>query len=214
MVDVIQKKKKTRRGRRRNVNNIVNKNDKWCIYHTNIRNLDSRRASLESILTNNIYSVVTINKTHFKSGRKVVLVNYVTLTINRVDNASGHISTSVLSSVWKIKVFNFDNMVEKENCDFPFQSKPHFHSNLNINLHQHQDHQLELWQGLDQDQDFRGCQDLIRMQEPINTKDLKSSWRQRKEYVGCFKLVSVLFLTLTEVKMGLHSSMSVSLASR
>ena len=75
MVDVIQKKKKTRRGRRRNVNNIVNKNDKWCIYHTNIRNLDSRRASLESILTNNIYSVVTINETHFQSGRKVVLPN-------------------------------------------------------------------------------------------------------------------------------------------
>ena len=75
------KRKIVRRGVRRGnkVNNVYN-NDKWSIYHTNIRNLDSRRNSLEAILLNNLYSIVTINETHFHNGRKVTLAEYVSYT--------------------------------------------------------------------------------------------------------------------------------------
>ena len=65
------KRKKQRRGGRKRIKNNVNKCDEWTLYLTNIRNLDSKRTSLESILSVNQFSVVIINETHFQSGRKV-----------------------------------------------------------------------------------------------------------------------------------------------
>ena len=43
---------------------------------------------------------------------------------------------------------------EENLCDFSFQLDQHFIQNLHINYLQHQDHQMELWQGPQQDQDF------------------------------------------------------------
>ena len=95
MLNLPFKAKKTRRGKRKCLNIVSNYTDKWSIYHTNIRNLDCRQTSLEAIISNNNYSIVTINETHFRSGRKVTLPNYFTYTRNRTDKASGGISTSI-----------------------------------------------------------------------------------------------------------------------
>ena len=72
--------------------------DNWSIFHVNIRNLDARRASLESILNKHKFSTVILNETHFQGGRKVKLPNYLTYTRNRIGKACGGISTSVINS--------------------------------------------------------------------------------------------------------------------
>ena len=74
----------------------ANTNDKWSVYHVNVNNLDSKYVSMKSILVENPYSVVTLNETHCKAGRKVSLPGYLTYSRNRVNNNSGGISTSVL----------------------------------------------------------------------------------------------------------------------
>ena len=91
-------KKKRRRKRKRNKFTQNKVSDEWSLYHINIRNLDARLASMESILAVNAFSVVTINETHFHAGRKVILSGYTSYSRNRVDKASGGITTSVLES--------------------------------------------------------------------------------------------------------------------
>ena len=91
-------KKKRRRKRKRNKFTQNKVSDEWSLYHINIRNLDARLASMESILAVNAFSVVTINETHFHAGRKVILSGYTSYSRNRVDKASGGIATSVLES--------------------------------------------------------------------------------------------------------------------
>ena len=90
-----RKNKRTRRGGRRgskyNCTVKVNPSDDWSLYHINIRNLDSRRASLESMLSVKKFSVVTLNETHFHAGRKVTLSGYTSFSRNRIDKASGGI---------------------------------------------------------------------------------------------------------------------------
>ena len=89
-----KKRKRTRRRSRKSVS--CTNRDKWSVYQTNIRNYDSKRASLEAILVNNKFSVVVINETHLQVGRKIKIPDYVTYTRNRMDKASGGIATSVL----------------------------------------------------------------------------------------------------------------------
>ena len=65
------------------------------MYHVNINNLDAKNISLKSTLSNHSYSLVTLNETHCKAGRKVVIPDYLTYTRNRVDKACGGIATSI-----------------------------------------------------------------------------------------------------------------------
>ena len=58
--------------------------------------MDSKQSSLESILSNNLFNIVVINETHLRARRKVKLPGYVSYTRNRIDKASGGISTSVI----------------------------------------------------------------------------------------------------------------------
>ena len=103
---------KTRRGRRKK-QKYVNSNDKWSIYQSNIRNLDSKQTSLESIVSSNMFSLVVLNETHLQKGRKVTIPGYVSYTRNRIDKASGGISTSVIdndsSTCVRVEEGNGDN---------------------------------------------------------------------------------------------------------
>ena len=88
--------RKTRRGKRKSHKKDKNVSTKtWSILQTNIRNFDSKKESLNSILSNNSFSLVIYNETHFRSGRKAKIPNYVTYCRNRVDKSSGGIATSV-----------------------------------------------------------------------------------------------------------------------
>ena len=74
---------------------IVEIIDKWCIYHTNIRNFETKRISLKAVLNSYQFSLVTMNETHLRGNKKVKLPGFVTYTRNWNDKASGGISTSV-----------------------------------------------------------------------------------------------------------------------
>ena len=78
-----------------NYDNNTNLNDEWSIYRVNVNNLDSKYVSLKSILLEHPYSIVTLNETHCKAGRKIFIPGYLTYSRNRVNHNSGSISTSV-----------------------------------------------------------------------------------------------------------------------
>ena len=49
----------------------VSSDDKLSLYPVNINNINSRKRSLESILLNNVYSLLTISETHCRANKKI-----------------------------------------------------------------------------------------------------------------------------------------------
>ena len=111
------KKKKVKRGRGKNkkkANSDSKRNfDQWSIYYVNIRNLDATHDSLDSILKLYKYNLVLLGETHFCSERKVEIPGYLTFSRNRVDKASGGVTTAVLNddapNVIRVEVGEADN---------------------------------------------------------------------------------------------------------
>ena len=95
-----------RGGRRRNkaVKSLLNSD--LNIYHCNLRGLDFKRASLQSIISSLNPNVVTLNETQYHGNKKIQLVGYESYCRNRTNKGGGGIATAVneAEAVYALKV--------------------------------------------------------------------------------------------------------------
>ena len=90
------KKKKIRRGKRRNCTKFNNLDNKWTLYHLNIRGFNSKQKSLDTIMNQLRPNVITLNETGLKNRQKINLSNYKSFNRNRCDGQiMGGVSTSI-----------------------------------------------------------------------------------------------------------------------
>ena len=97
----LKKHRKYRRGRggaKRRINaacNFDKKDNKYILYHLNIRGLGSKRKSLENILKDVSPKIVTLNETCLRFKQKPKLENYVAFNRNRTKQIMGGVATFV-----------------------------------------------------------------------------------------------------------------------
>ena len=82
-----------RGGRKRHVNKM--KLNEFKIYHNNIRGFNSKRISLESILSSIQPNIVTLNETRYRNQQKVEISGYPSFCRNRKVGSGGGIATAV-----------------------------------------------------------------------------------------------------------------------
>ena len=101
---------KVRRGGRNKKTSVLNSDD-WTIYHLNIRGYDSKCVSFQNIISSVSPSVIVLNETHLKNGRKLKIQGFNSFNRNRQNKFMGGISTSVKNNdaMHTLKVKEGDN---------------------------------------------------------------------------------------------------------
>ena len=125
-------KKKIRRGKRRKCNKFDNNDDnKWILYHLNIRGFKSKQKSLGAILGNLDYpNLVILNETCLKNRQKIQLSNYKSFNRNRcTGQIMGGISTSVRDNE---KMFVTKTVDGLEKDEFMITRYSNFHNPVNV----------------------------------------------------------------------------------
>jgi hypothetical protein len=93
---VAKLRKKVRRGKRRKCTKFDNDDNKWTLFHLNIRGFNSKQKSLNAILGNLRPNYVSLNETCLKNRQKLVLSNYKSFNRNRCTGQKmGGVSSSV-----------------------------------------------------------------------------------------------------------------------
>ena len=92
----VEKKKKTRRSKKKQVVNSVNK-EKFVVYHVNPRGVTSKSISLQNIVKSNDIDadVITLVETNLKRTKKVEIEGYTCYSRNRNVGKMGGIATLV-----------------------------------------------------------------------------------------------------------------------
>ena len=108
------KNKKIRRGGKSRNNFVYHNNfSDLKIYHCNLRGFDSKRASLETIISSLKPNIVSLNETHYQGSKKINLRGYETFSRNRITKGGGGIATAVCNAeaehALKVSEGNDDN---------------------------------------------------------------------------------------------------------
>ena len=94
-------KPRKRQGRRKSkklcTNNpsLINSDGNWTILHSNISGFNSKKISLENIISTVSPSVITLNEVGLRGGKKCSIKGYDTYTRNRKNQSMGGIATSI-----------------------------------------------------------------------------------------------------------------------
>ena len=92
------KKKKTRRSKRQSYkkySNFASNENKWTIFHTNIRGYNSKKKSFLSIINGVNPNVITINELGYKKDKKLKIPGYHCYNRNRVSENMGGVATAI-----------------------------------------------------------------------------------------------------------------------
>ena len=123
-------KKRIRRGRRRKCKKFSNNDNKWTLFHLNIRGFHSKQKSLDAILTKLRPNLVTLNETCLKNRQKITLSNYKSFNRNRCDGQiMGGISTSVIDEEKQYVVKTAEG---SDSDEFMITRHANFHNPVNV----------------------------------------------------------------------------------
>ena len=89
-------RRKFRRGRKKSKCISDNSDNKCILYHLNIRGLNSKRNSFQSIVEKLYPTIITLNETCLKFQQKPNIKNYESIDRNRKNEAMGGVSTLVM----------------------------------------------------------------------------------------------------------------------
>ena len=98
---LVSKKHKTRRGKRNsdlsynNRSNTINSYGSWILFHSNIRGFNSKKTSLNNIISVINPNVITLNEVGLRGKKKCSITGYNTYTRNRKQHSMGGIATGV-----------------------------------------------------------------------------------------------------------------------
>ena len=91
--------KKTRRSKRKSYKkkycNFANNDNKWSIFHTNIRAYNSKKKSFLSIINGVSPSVITLNDVGYKKDKKLNVPGHYCYNRNRVSENMGGVATCI-----------------------------------------------------------------------------------------------------------------------
>ena len=89
-------KRRIRRGKRNNCKKLSKSDNKWTLFHLNIRGFHSKQKSFDNIVSQLRPNAITLNETCLKNRQKIFLSDYKSFSGNRCDGKTmGGISTSV-----------------------------------------------------------------------------------------------------------------------
>ena len=130
-----KKKLKIRRGKRKRKDNLYknvcfNDDNKWTLYHLNIRGFQSKKKSLDAIMGQIQPNVITLNETGLRKRQKLTLSNFKAFNRNR---SNGKIMGGVATAVNdKEKDFVVQTKEGVENDEYIITRHSNFATPINI----------------------------------------------------------------------------------
>ena len=125
-------KKKTRRSKRKSYKkycNFYSNDNKWSIFHTNIRGYNSKKKSFVSIINGINPSIITINELGYKKDKKLTIPGYHCYNRNRTSENMGGVATAIKESE---KMFAIKTAEGLEKDEFILTRHSQFRPPINI----------------------------------------------------------------------------------
>ena len=110
------RKRKTRRSKRKSYKKNVcfNTDDnKWTIFHSNVRGYNSKKKSFLSIVNGVNPNLITINELGFKKQKKLTIPGYYCYSRNRISENMGGVATAIRENE-KMYAIKTDEGLEKD----------------------------------------------------------------------------------------------------
>ena len=107
-----------------------NNDNKWVLYHLNIRGFQSKKKSFDAIMGQVNPNVITLNETCLKKRQKLKVSNYKSFNRNRSNGKiMGGVSTSVCNEEKEFVVQTKEGI---ENDEFLITRHSNFHTPINV----------------------------------------------------------------------------------
>ena len=128
----VGKQSKTRRSKRKSSKkyyNLSSDDNKWSIFHNNIRGYNSKKHSFLSIIKGVNPNVITINELAYKKDKKLTIPGYQCYNRNRISENMGGVATAVRIDE-KIATIKVDEGIDKD--EFIWTRHSQFRTPINI----------------------------------------------------------------------------------